>query len=169
MLQLICDGLSNREIAAKLESERQHRAVHRANIMNTLGMHKTAELVVYAHAARPGHRCDEPARVPARRPAPRRPTAARPQHQPPRRRRRSAFGWSTSPRGSGLRSGTTAARIGGKLLPETLGSGCAFLDYDADGWQDILLVNGMDWPGHATHDDRRSACTATTATARSPT
>ena len=38
---------------------------------------------------------------------------------------------------------------GGKLLPETLGSGCAFLDYDADGWQDILLVNSMDWPGHA--------------------
>jgi hypothetical protein len=37
---------------------------------------------------------------------------------------------------------------GGKLLPETLGSGCAFLDYDADGWQDILLVNGMDWPSH---------------------
>jgi hypothetical protein len=36
---------------------------------------------------------------------------------------------------------------GGKLLPETLGSGCAFLDYDADGWPDILLVNGMDWPG----------------------
>jgi hypothetical protein len=38
---------------------------------------------------------------------------------------------------------------GGKLLPETLGSGCAFIDYDADGWQDILLVNGADWPGHA--------------------
>jgi enediyne biosynthesis protein E4 len=37
---------------------------------------------------------------------------------------------------------------GGKLLPETLGSGCAFLDYDGDGWQDILLVNGMDWAGH---------------------
>ncbi len=37
---------------------------------------------------------------------------------------------------------------GDKLLPETLGSGCAFLDYDADGWQDILLINGMDWPGH---------------------
>lgn len=37
---------------------------------------------------------------------------------------------------------------GGKLLPETLGSGCAFLDYDDDGWQDILLVNGSDWPGH---------------------
>lgn len=37
---------------------------------------------------------------------------------------------------------------GGKLLPETLGAGCAFIDYDADGWQDILLINGMDWPGH---------------------
>jgi enediyne biosynthesis protein E4 len=37
---------------------------------------------------------------------------------------------------------------GGKLLPETLGSGCAFLDYDADGWVDILLINGCDWPGH---------------------
>lgn len=37
---------------------------------------------------------------------------------------------------------------GGKLLPETLGSGCAFLDYDADGWVDILLVNGAGWPGH---------------------
>ena len=37
---------------------------------------------------------------------------------------------------------------GGKFLPETLGSGCAFLDYDADGYPDILLVNSMDWPGH---------------------
>jgi enediyne biosynthesis protein E4 len=35
-----------------------------------------------------------------------------------------------------------------KFLPETLGPGCAFLDYDGDGWLDILLVNGMDWPGH---------------------
>ncbi|HEX6879039.1 MAG TPA: CRTAC1 family protein [Terriglobales bacterium] len=45
--------------------------------------------------------------------------------------------------------------FGGKLLPETLGSGCAFLDYDNDGWLDILLVNGMDWPGHK-HKDRRT-------------
>lgn len=37
---------------------------------------------------------------------------------------------------------------GGKLLPETMGSGCAFIDYDADGWPDILFVNGMDWPAH---------------------
>ena len=38
--------------------------------------------------------------------------------------------------------------FGEKYLPETLGAGCAFFDYDNDGWQDILLVNGMDWPGH---------------------
>jgi enediyne biosynthesis protein E4 len=38
--------------------------------------------------------------------------------------------------------------FGGKYLPETMGSGCAFLDYDGDGWQDILLINGCDWPGH---------------------
>jgi enediyne biosynthesis protein E4 len=38
--------------------------------------------------------------------------------------------------------------FGGKFLPETLGSGCAFLDYDRDGWPDILLINGADWPGH---------------------
>lgn len=29
-----------------------------------------------------------------------------------------------------------------------MGPGCAFLDYDGDGWLDILLVNGMDWPDH---------------------
>ncbi len=38
--------------------------------------------------------------------------------------------------------------FGKKYLPETLGSGCAFLDYDNDGWLDVLLINGMDWPGH---------------------
>jgi DNA-binding NarL/FixJ family response regulator len=48
ILQLICDGLSNRAIAAKLQLSVNTVAVHRANIMNTLGVHKTAELVVYA-------------------------------------------------------------------------------------------------------------------------
>ena len=38
--------------------------------------------------------------------------------------------------------------FGKKYLPETMGSGVCFLDYDNDGWQDILLVNSMDWPGH---------------------
>ena len=39
--------------------------------------------------------------------------------------------------------------FGKKWMPETMGSGCAFLDYDGDGWLDILLVNGDFWPGHA--------------------
>lgn len=51
---------------------------------------------------------------------------------------------------------TTAAGIhfqhesgsaGEKLLPETMGGGCAFLDFDNDGDQDILFVNSCRWPG----------------------
>ncbi|MGA8214163.1 MAG: CRTAC1 family protein [Candidatus Sulfotelmatobacter sp.] len=49
---------------------------------------------------------------------------------------------------AGIQFQHNSGAFGGKFLPETLGSGCAFLDYDRDGWQDILLVNGMDWPGH---------------------
>jgi len=49
---------------------------------------------------------------------------------------------------AGIRFQHNSGAYGGKLLPETLGSGCAFLDYDADGWPDILLINSMDWPGH---------------------
>ena len=49
---------------------------------------------------------------------------------------------------AGVQFRHNSGAYGGKLLPETLGSGCAFLDYDADGWQDILLLNGMDWPDH---------------------
>src|SRR5215470_4330321 len=48
VLQHICAGRSNREIAEKLELSVNTVAVHRANIMNALGVHKTAELVVYA-------------------------------------------------------------------------------------------------------------------------
>jgi hypothetical protein len=39
------------------------------------------------------------------------------------------------------------AAFGKKYLPETMGPGVAFIDYDNDGWQDIFLVNGTDWPG----------------------
>ncbi len=49
---------------------------------------------------------------------------------------------------AGIQFEHNSGAYGGKLLPETLGSGCAFLDYDADGWPDILLLNAMDWPGH---------------------
>ncbi len=49
---------------------------------------------------------------------------------------------------AGIHFQHNSGAYGGKLLPETLGSGCAFLDYDGDGWPDILLVNATDWPGH---------------------
>jgi len=48
ILQLICEGKSNKEIAAQLDLSVNTVAVHRANIMDALGIHKTAELVVYA-------------------------------------------------------------------------------------------------------------------------
>jgi DNA-binding NarL/FixJ family response regulator len=48
ILQLICDGKSNKEIAVQLDLSVNTVAVHRANIMDALGIHKTAELVVYA-------------------------------------------------------------------------------------------------------------------------
>ena len=48
ILQLICDGKSNKEIAFQLTLSVNTIAVHRANIMDALGIHKTAELVVYA-------------------------------------------------------------------------------------------------------------------------
>ena len=71
-------------------------------------------------------------------------------------------------RTAGMHFQHNSGAYGGKLLPETLGSGCAFLDYDADGWQDILLVNAMDWPGHKRGAPRCSSIT-TIATALSPT
>lgn len=43
---------------------------------------------------------------------------------------------------------------GKKYLPETLGPGVAFIDYNGDGWQDLFFLNGKDWPGQ-----RRQAST----------
>ena len=55
---------------------------------------------------------------------------------------------------------------GDKLLPETMGGGVAFFDFDNDGAPDLLFINSTDWPGHlpaagksATHalyQDRKS-------------
>lgn len=46
---------------------------------------------------------------------------------------------------SGMRFNHNSGRAGKKYLPETMGPGCAFFDYDGDGWVDILLLNGKDW------------------------
>src|SRR5260221_10436034 len=53
----------------------------------------------------------------------------------------------TAPAGIDFRHNSGA--FGAKYLPETLGPGCAFLDYDCDGWLDILLVNGTTWPTYS--------------------
>jgi DNA-binding NarL/FixJ family response regulator len=48
ILQLIAEGKSNKEIAAFLDLSPNTVAVHRANLMEALGIHRTAELVLYA-------------------------------------------------------------------------------------------------------------------------
>src|SRR5262245_21439806 len=48
---------------------------------------------------------------------------------------------------AGIQFKHNSGAFGKKYLPETLGSGCAFVDYDNDGWQDVLLINSMSWPG----------------------
>jgi len=70
-----------------------------------------------------------------------------------------ALGLSAAPASPPVFSDVTAASgikfrhvngaFGKKFLPETLGSGCAFLDYDNDGWQDILLINSTHFPSQA--------------------
>ena len=49
---------------------------------------------------------------------------------------------------AGIQFKHNSGAFGKKYLPETLGSGCAFIDFDNDGWQDILLINSTNWPGH---------------------
>jgi hypothetical protein len=47
---------------------------------------------------------------------------------------------------AGIRFKHNSGAFGKKYLPETMGNGGAFLDYDNDGWQDILLINSTSWP-----------------------
>jgi hypothetical protein len=51
---------------------------------------------------------------------------------------------------AGIRFKHTSGAFGKKYLPETIGAGCAFLDFDADGWHDVFLVNSSEWPGRST-------------------
>ncbi len=48
ILQLVAEGQSNKEIALKLGISHNTVAVHRANLMQSLGLHRTAELVLFA-------------------------------------------------------------------------------------------------------------------------
>jgi enediyne biosynthesis protein E4 len=51
---------------------------------------------------------------------------------------------------AGIRFRHNSGAFGKKYLPETMGSGVCVLDYDNDGWQDVLFVQSMDWPEHKT-------------------
>jgi enediyne biosynthesis protein E4 len=48
---------------------------------------------------------------------------------------------------AGIRFVHNSGAFGRKYLPETMGSGAVWFDADADGWQDLLLVNSTNWPG----------------------
>jgi enediyne biosynthesis protein E4 len=49
---------------------------------------------------------------------------------------------------AGIRFKYNSGAFGKKYLPETMGPGVCVLDYDNDGWEDVLFINSMDWPGH---------------------
>jgi hypothetical protein len=51
---------------------------------------------------------------------------------------------------AGIHFRHNSGAYGKKYLPETMGSGVCVIDYDGDGWQDILFINSMDWPEHKT-------------------
>jgi hypothetical protein len=67
------------------------------------------------------------------------------------------FRFTDVTRQSGISFDHHSGAFGDKYLPETLGPGCGFIDYDNDGWQDILFIDGSDWPGHERSASRRSA------------
>ena len=54
-------------------------------------------------------------------------------------------------RAAGIHFVQNNGAFGKKYLPETMGSGVAFIDYDNDGWQDLFFVNGTGWRGHPGH------------------
>ena len=75
---------------------------------------------------------------------------------------------------AGIRFTHNNGAFGKKWLPETMGPGCAFIDYDNDGYPDIILINGEDFSGHpkggATtlklyHNNRNGTFTDVTAKA----
>jgi hypothetical protein len=69
----------------------------------------------------------------------------------------SAIAYTDVTAAAGIRFTHVSGAFGKKYLPETMGAGCAFLDYNNDGWPDIFLVNSKAWPGHASATKTYSA------------
>ncbi len=150
VLQMIVDGKSNKEIATVLDLSANTVAVHRANIMYYSGHSQNCGVGGLRHSRRTGKRsvnrrsflrgmagvasCSQLTRLQA--------LSAQAGMASP------GFRFADVTAQAGIHFEHNSGAFGGKFLPETLGSGCAFLDYDRDGWQDILLINGTDWPGH---------------------
>lgn len=88
-----------------------------------------------------------PAAAPASTPEPSLPLTAEPAPTP---RPSGAVKFVDGTQAAGIRFRHHSGAFGKKYLPETMGSGVCVLDYDNDGWQDILFVNSMDWPEHRT-------------------
>jgi len=60
-------------------------------------------------------------------------------------------GFTNITQSSGVHFVHNSGATGKRYLPETLGAGVAFIDYDNDGYQDILFANGEDWSGAPRH------------------
>ncbi|HYS78952.1 MAG TPA: VCBS repeat-containing protein, partial [Candidatus Dormibacteraeota bacterium] len=80
-------------------------------------------------ATRCGHTTESPVKAPPAAPAP-----------------RTAVVFTDVTRAAGIAFTQNSGAFGKKYLPETMGSGLAFLDYDGDGHPDLFFVNGADWP-----------------------
>jgi hypothetical protein len=85
----------------------------------------------------------------------------------------SSIQFSDVTKSAGLNFTHYTGAFGKKYLPETLGPGVAFIDYDGDGWQDLFFTNGKEWPGqtrrmstpHLFRNNRNGAFTDVTRAA----
>ena len=90
--------------------------------------------------------CKQPAQVAPTAPSSEPVAVASPSPSPTPPRPSGPIEFSDVTSEAGVRFRHNSGAFGKKYLPETIGAGGAFFDYDNDGWQDIFLVNSMDWP-----------------------